>query len=66
MPRPHERKFTQGFAAAIASPAREHGMPLVAADITRCNGLTYEDFERAGVEEFDLAPLREEMSGART
>lgn len=52
--------FYCGFAAALGSLAREHGMPSVAVDIMNCNGVTLKDFENAKVDEFDLKPLRAE------
>jgi hypothetical protein len=52
--------FYQGFAAALGSLAREHGEPSVAVDIMRCNGVSLQDLKDAGVEEFDLKPLRTE------
>lgn len=59
--RPKKRdEFICGFAAAVGTLAREHGSPSMAADIMHCNGLRLKDFKKAGVEEFDMKPLRGE------
>lgn len=54
------KEFYQGFGMAVAAVAREHGMPSVAVDIMNCNGVSLMELEDAGLEEFDLKPLREE------
>jgi hypothetical protein len=53
-----EDNFLRGFAAAMAALIREHDQPTMAVDICRCSGLTLWHFERAGVDSFDLKPLR--------
>jgi len=53
-------EFFQGVGAALGSLARDHGQPFMAIDIMRMNGITFDDLVTAGVEEFDLYPLRNE------
>lgn len=55
-----DKHFYQGFACALASLARGLGPPSMAIDIMNTNGITLADLEKAGVEEFDLKPLRAE------
>jgi hypothetical protein len=54
------KAFYHGFAIAVASVARDHGLPSVAVDIMRCNGVSLQDLQDAGVEQFDLKPIRDE------
>jgi len=53
-------EFIRGFAAAVATLAREHDQPSVAVDVMSLNGISFKDLTDAHVEEFDLRPLREE------
>lgn len=50
--------FILGFAVAVASLVRDHDEPVHAASIIAGHGVSLKDFEAAGVEEFDLKPLR--------
>ena len=50
--------FMLGFAAAVAALARDCDEPVHAASIISGNGLSLRDFEVAGVEDFDMKPIR--------
>ena len=56
----NDKSFYRGFAVAIGSLAREHGSPSMAVDIMESNGVTLRQLEEAGVEPFDLKPIRAE------
>lgn len=58
--RAHDKTFYCGMAVALGSLAREHDQPSVAIDIMKCNGVSLKDLQDAGVEPFDLKPLRKE------
>ena len=53
-----DRAFMAGFAIALADAQRLHDCPTTVKDVIKGAGFTIEDFERAGVEEYDLAELR--------
>ncbi len=57
------KEFTSGVACAAAYLARERDEPTLAADMLRGFGYTYQDLLDAGADEYDLAALKEEMSG---
>ena len=50
--------FVQGFAAAAADIYRSYGMRNLARFICEGSGFDLADFEAAGVDEFDMEPLR--------
>jgi hypothetical protein len=52
------KEFVTGFAVAVAALARDCDEPVHAASIISGNGLSLRDFVEAGVEDFDLAPIR--------
>jgi hypothetical protein len=56
------KEFYQGFAVACATLVRSYDEPSMAKYIMTSNGITLRDLKGAGVEEFDLAPLRKAMS----
>ena len=47
----------QGIAVALAALAREHMEPDLAVMVMQSLSLTLKDFEKAGVEEYDLLAL---------
>jgi hypothetical protein len=53
-----DRGFAQGIALAVAILARMHDQPTIAADVASEAGYTIADYERAGVDEYDLKVLR--------
>lgn len=50
--------FLRGFAIALADIMRLHTPEVEVRDTIEGAGLSIADFERAGVEEYDLAELR--------
>lgn len=50
--------FYIGCAIILGSLVRERDTPSVAIDIMRCNGITLKNLQDAGVDEFDLKPIR--------
>lgn len=56
-----ERGFRQGAAIALAVLARQHDQPAMAADILLQLGLTMAKLRSAGVDAYDLQPLRREV-----
>lgn len=61
-----DSSFTQGFAAAIAALIRERDQPSVAVDIAHMSGFSLSSFIDAGVDDFDLAPIRAAFGDAST
>lgn len=55
---PEKRGFIQGYAVAVGVIVRLHDHPSIAADLLQQSGFTLRDFERAGVDEYDLKPVR--------
>ena len=53
-----QAEFIQGFAAAVASLARDHDRGVIAASIIVGHGLRFRDFVEAGVDDFDLGTIR--------
>lgn len=53
-----DRGFIQGIALAVALVSRMHDQPTIAADVAAEAGYTLADYERAGVDEYDLNVLR--------
>jgi hypothetical protein len=64
-----ERAFYRGFAAAVATLARDHDQPSSAVDIMHSNGVNLDHLRAAGVDAFDRLPLarawRDDPKGAR-
>lgn len=52
------RDFMIGYAAALAEIIRLHQSEVEVADTVEGHGFTMSDFERAGVEDYDLEVLR--------
>lgn len=50
--------FYAGMAVILAAIVREHDQPTMAADIARCNGVTFKDLREGGADPFDLNALR--------
>lgn len=46
-----------GYAAALAPVERIFGESKLVTEIMKCDGLTVANLQKAGVEEFDLAPI---------
>ena len=59
---PSHHDFYQGFAVAVGYVAREADRPSLAKDIMVSNGITLADLQAAGVEDYDLVPIREAMA----
>ena len=59
------KQFVAGFAAALTSLVRNHGMPTVARYIAEDNGFVLSDFEDAGLEAFDIDALRTAFERAK-
>ena len=57
-----ERGFRQGAAIALAILAREYDQPSMAADILLNLGLNIAKLRAAGVEAYDIKPLRREVA----
>lgn len=51
--------WLRGYAAALAALIRLHDRGEIAKDIMLSDGLAVRDFEAAGVEGFDLKPIKE-------
>lgn len=51
-------KMIQGFGCAVGFVIRDHGLDSVGVDAMKNCGIDYFDLVKAGVEEFDLAPIR--------
>jgi hypothetical protein len=66
---PFKRGFDQGFIVgigyAIAEIQRGHDNPTILVDVARAAGLSFEDFEKAGLDEYDLKVLREHLPRPR-
>lgn len=58
MSRPRSDEFVCGFAIALAELIRLHDEPTLARDVIDGNGYALNDFERAGVDRYDLIELR--------
>jgi hypothetical protein len=56
-------EWLRGYAAALGNVDRQHDQPGHVRDALVGDGLTVEDFEAAGVEEYDLAQIRKAMKG---
>lgn len=54
-----KNEFYCGYAAAIGALIRLHDEKTMAIDVMNCDGVTVSDLEKAGVEDFDLKPIRE-------
>lgn len=54
---PEAREFLQGLAAGLAFIARDEDQPSMATDALLSMGVSLTDLQKAGVDEFDLAPL---------
>lgn len=61
MNEPHD-VWLRGFAAALGALQRMHHRDSMVRDIMAGDGVTLADLERAGVAEFDLAPIRKAIS----
>jgi hypothetical protein len=57
-------QFTQGFGVAVATLARIFDQPGMAEDICSSNGVDLGDFEKAGLQDFDMEQLRKVLSAA--
>lgn len=55
---PSQRGFRQGVAYAAALIIRTYGKATIGADLIRQAGFTLRDLEDAGVDEYDLGPIR--------
>ena len=54
--------WIRGYAAALAALVRLQNEPRLARSILDADGITLEHLIAAGVEPFDLAPLRRALS----
>lgn len=54
--------FYRGVAVALAEANRLHGEPAIVADVLRGFGIGIDQLAAAGVEEYDLAELREALA----
>jgi hypothetical protein len=59
--KPLRDEFLCGFACAVATLARHHGMPALAAMICQDNGISLSELIKGGVDAYDIEPLREEL-----
>lgn len=50
--------WIRGYAAALGAIIRLHDEPTMARDVAQMDGLTVADFRKAGVEPYDLNPIR--------
>jgi hypothetical protein len=55
---PTRDEWLCGYAAALAAVVRLHHLPSTVADVLTADGITLEDLEDAGVEDFDLRQLK--------
>lgn len=53
-----QREWACGVGYALAEVQRLHDQPTVVLDVARAAGLSYEDLKAAGLDPFDLKPLR--------
>lgn len=53
--------FLQGFALAVAALARDHDEPTHAKNLMEGFGVTIDDLREAGVEAFNLIPIKHAM-----
>ncbi len=61
-----DRGFIVGIGYAIAEIQRGHDNPTIMVDVARAAGLSYEDFEKAGLDEYDLKVLRAHLPKPRS
>lgn len=53
-----DKAFYSGFAVVLGCLIRERDLPSVAVDIMRSNGVELKHLIKAGVDNFDLKPIR--------
>lgn len=56
--KPNNKEFYLGMAVVLGAIARDHGLPSIAINIMKSNGVSFQALKNAGVEPFDLDPLR--------
>ncbi len=61
----HDPEWLRGFAAALGPLVRTFDKPSLVRCVMEGDGITYRDLKAAGVEEFDLAPIRSATRGRR-
>lgn len=60
----HKDGVSFGIALSIAFLLRDRDEPVIAREWWQASGLTIEDLHRIGVDDYDLAPIREEFATA--
>lgn len=60
-----DSSYLHGFAAALGALIRLFDRPALALAIAHADGLDLDNFVQAGVEPFDLEPIKEAFHGLR-
>lgn len=55
------KHFLQGYALALGYIMRAHGQGSMVQDAMREHSITLSDLEKAGCDDFDLDPIRDEF-----
>lgn len=56
-----KKEFLRGYALAHGFIIKAHGQGSMVRDAMREHGITLADLEKAGCDDFDLDPIREEF-----
>jgi len=57
-----KKEFLQGYCLALGFIMKAHGQGSMVGDAMHNHGFTLSDLERAGCDDFDLDPIREEFA----
>ena len=61
----HNADFLQGVAIAVAVVIRDYDMAATGVSVMKGLGITARDLARAGVEKYDLEPIKKALRDAR-